>query len=167
MNLVGLVPSRHRAFVGSESFLVDVSWVRNFFSWVLRGFFVGPKFFHVGISWLLSGSSWFISTYQQTKNVRNLNWQKCNLKSLIFLSLILSFKSFTQNFTSWSLAYSTIHSNVNNNSNNVWQNLLYFLRPLFNDWNGKSSFISNTFHKTSEAIKYQTRGTIFNVFQIV
>ena len=31
VGFVGLVPSRHRAFVGS-------SWALNFFSWVFRGF---------------------------------------------------------------------------------------------------------------------------------
>ena len=36
MGLVGLVPPYHRAFVGPKIFLVGISWVSNFFSWVFR-----------------------------------------------------------------------------------------------------------------------------------
>ena len=52
--IVGLVPSCHRAFVGS-----------NFFPWVCRGSqifsresFVGPKFFRIFISWAQNIFSW-------------------------------------------------------------------------------------------------------------
>ena len=52
VGLVGLMPSYHRAFMGS-------SWVINFFSWLFRGssifsrgYFVGPQFFLVGILWV-------------------------------------------------------------------------------------------------------------------
>ena len=52
VGLVGLVPSYHRAFMGS-------SWVINFFPWVFRGsqifsrgYFEGPQFFLVGILWV-------------------------------------------------------------------------------------------------------------------
>ena len=54
--IVGLVLCCHRAFVGSKSFLMGISWVQDFFSWVFRGseicfrgYFVGPTFFLVGI----------------------------------------------------------------------------------------------------------------------
>ena len=57
VGLVGLVPPCHCAFMGPKFFLVGISWVLNFFSWVFhgseifpRGCFVGPKFFLVGIS---------------------------------------------------------------------------------------------------------------------
>ena len=61
---VGLVPSCDCAFV-------DISWVRNFFSWVLRGskifsreYFVRPKYFLVGISWVRYVFSWLISWFK-------------------------------------------------------------------------------------------------------
>ena len=52
----GILPScLRRYFVGHKFFLVSVSWLPNFFSWVFRGsqlfsrgYFVGPKFFLVG-----------------------------------------------------------------------------------------------------------------------
>ena len=49
----------HEYFVSSNIFLIGISWVLNFFSWVFRGssifyrgYFVGPKFFLVSISWI-------------------------------------------------------------------------------------------------------------------
>ena len=56
-------------FVSSKFFLVGISWVQNFFSWVFFGskffscgYFVGSKFFLVGISWVQKffpkGISW-------------------------------------------------------------------------------------------------------------
>ena len=54
MGFVDLVLSCHRAFVvfreyfvGSKYYLVGITWVHNFSSWVLRG----SKMFPVGISW--------------------------------------------------------------------------------------------------------------------
>ena len=52
-----IVPSCLRGyFVGWKYFLVGISWVPNFFSWVFcmiqsffRGYFLGPKFFTVGL----------------------------------------------------------------------------------------------------------------------
>ena len=59
VGLVNLVPSCHRAFFGPKNFLVGISWVSNFLSWVFcvskifyRGYFVGTRFFLVGISWV-------------------------------------------------------------------------------------------------------------------
>ena len=91
MGLVGLVPSRHRAFVG-------ISWVQNFCSWVFRGakifargyfvgpknfllgiswvpvffrgYFVGPRFFLVGISWVLNFLSWVTSLFSVADHMR-------------------------------------------------------------------------------------------------
>ena len=37
MGLVGFVPPCHRAFVGPKIFLVGISWVLYFFSWVFHG----------------------------------------------------------------------------------------------------------------------------------
>ena len=59
VGLVGLLPRCYCAFVGPKCFLVGISWVQNFFSWVFSGsnifscgYFVGPKFFHVYVSWV-------------------------------------------------------------------------------------------------------------------
>ena len=59
VSLVGLVPSCLCGyFVGPRFFVVDISWVRYFFSWVsrgskifFRGYFEGPTFFLVDFSW--------------------------------------------------------------------------------------------------------------------
>ena len=72
-------------FVSSNFFLVDISWVQSFFSWVFhgfeifsrglwvqnifawvfrgshvfsRGYFAGPNFFLVGISWVQDFFTW-------------------------------------------------------------------------------------------------------------
>ena len=84
LNPVGLVPSWvlwvscHHAimtswvqnfsygyFMGLKYFLVGISWVSNFFSWVFRGskifscgYFVGSKFCLVGILWVKDFFSW-------------------------------------------------------------------------------------------------------------
>ena len=65
--ILGLVPSCLRGsenfscgyFVGLKYFLVGISWVQYFFSWVLRGsknfsrrYFVGQRFSLVGSSWV-------------------------------------------------------------------------------------------------------------------
>ena len=75
LNYVGLVPLFHRTvvslclrgskifsrgyFVGPKFFLLDVSWVQDFFSWVIRvskifsrRYFVGPNFFLRDTSWV-------------------------------------------------------------------------------------------------------------------
>ena len=58
MGVVGLVLSWHRAFVCEGFFLVSISWVHSFFSWVFRGseiffrgYFVGTKFY-AATSWI-------------------------------------------------------------------------------------------------------------------
>ena len=98
--IVGLVPPCHRAFVGpksffcgyfvgSEYFLMGISWVWNSFSWVFRGFkifsrgyFVGPKFSLVGIlrvkdffSWLFRGPKilWFSINFSK-KQKETYDW---------------------------------------------------------------------------------------------
>ena len=82
LSLVGLVPSCHPAFVGSEFFLVNISWVWSFFSWVLRGsqsfsrgYFEGPKVFLVDTSlvrivflWVRRGSKSFSRGYYLVPN---------------------------------------------------------------------------------------------------
>ena len=64
-------------FVSSNFFLVDISWVQRFFSWVFRGskiflreYFVGPTFFLGGILrvrtfflWVFHGSKIFSRGY--------------------------------------------------------------------------------------------------------
>ena len=71
VGLAGLVPLRHRAFVG-------ISWVPIFFSWVFRrsqifscGYFVGPKVFLVGISWVQSFFSWVFRGSKISSHVEN------------------------------------------------------------------------------------------------
>ena len=95
--IVGLVPSCLRGsekffcgyFVGSEYFLMGISWVSNSFSWVFRGFkifsrgyFVGPKFSPVGIlrvkdffSWLFPGPKilWFSINFSK-KQKETYDW---------------------------------------------------------------------------------------------
>ena len=64
----GILPSCFRGyFVGHKFFLVGISWVPIFFSWVFRssqffsrGYFVRPNFFLVGISWVQNLFSWVI-----------------------------------------------------------------------------------------------------------
>ena len=54
-----IVPSCLCAFVGPKFLLLDVSWVQDFFSWVIRvskifscRYFVGPNFFLDDTSWV-------------------------------------------------------------------------------------------------------------------
>ena len=89
LNFIGLVLSWvlwvpcHRAFVGPKSFLVGISRVRNFFSWVFRGHkissrgcFVGPRFFSrgyfVGTLWLYQWGIWINKCHTPLINLESV-----------------------------------------------------------------------------------------------
>ena len=64
------------AFVGLTFFLVGISWVPNFFSWVFlgsnilsRGYFLGPNFF----SLVFHGSKFFLVGISWIQNVMTFN----------------------------------------------------------------------------------------------
>ena len=89
LNFIGLVlswvlwVSCHRAFVGPKFFLVGISRVQNFFSWVFRGHkissrgcFVGPRFFSrgyfVGTLWLYQWGIWINKCHTPLINLESV-----------------------------------------------------------------------------------------------
>ena len=105
VSLVGLVPSCHRwYFVGSNFFLVGISWVQNIFWWVFlgsqffyRGYFVGPKFFLLGIllglKFSLVGNFVILSCWPHEKklhrNISQTTYSIPNLSQQLWILLTL------------------------------------------------------------------------------
>ena len=107
LNFVGRVPScscLRGYFVGSEYFLVGISWVQSLFSWVFRGskifsrgYFAVPKFSLVGN--FVTFSCWPHETYLKLRILFQIDFNSCEFclcykdtSSTKLLMLLRSFK---------------------------------------------------------------------------
>ena len=128
LNSVGFVPkpSCLHGFVDSKCFLVGISWVRNFFSWIFyrskifsHRYFVGPKFF----CQVFRGSQMFSDGILWVENI--FSWLFC-ASEFILLWVICRFKSFSLGYFVGSIFFPVAISWIKNFFSWVFRNSKFY-----------------------------------------